>query len=101
MGLTPGSAESGTAPRIVTYVSADSDCPPSMRAVAHTFAIDSESGRFQLLPATQVGPDAMECASRLAAFLEAEVARERRRAENATAAGERKRAWWATRRGES
>jgi hypothetical protein len=89
------------APRIVTYSSIDADCPPSLRAVAHCFAISGVSGRFQLLPATQIGPDAWECAARLAAFLEAEVARERRREENAKAAGEHKRTWWATRKGES
>jgi hypothetical protein len=86
-----------TSPRIITYVSDDPDCPRDLRAVAHCFS--QAGGRFQLLPATQVGPDASECAERLAAFLETEIARERRRAENATAMGERIRAYWATHRG--
>jgi hypothetical protein len=97
--LEPRVADQGPALRIVSYSSDDPDCPPSLRAVAHCFAKDRASGRSQLLPATQVGSDALECAARLAAFLEAEVARERHRAENAKAAGERKRSWWASRGG--
>lgn len=79
--------------RVVTYVSSAPDTPPHQRTVAHCFDADGK-----LLPATQMGETAAECFAKLTAFMEAEVAMQKKIEANRRASAERMSAEWAARR---